>query len=663
MNKTLLLAAAAASLALVAATGAQAQSIDYGSLEQMFNEPVTTSATGSPQRASQAPVDMDIITAADIERSGATDLPTILSRVPGLDILPWSAGAADMGVRGYDTTSTPRLLVLVNGRQVYLDFYGYTAWSTLPVRLEEIRQIEVVKGPNAALFGFNAVSGVINIITYNPKYDSKSFVTARVGAHDYKEASAGGAFKFGDRFAGRVTGGVSKQDEFKNNLPQTLDSVSRATVSLDTVSQLTDKLELRVEGGWAHSFEDPAGPGFGYLGSKYVTSDLKGTLNWDTKVGALQATAYQNRVSAKFNGSKIDNKIEVASVQDLFKIGADHTFRVSAEYRKTDMPVDGDRAKVAYDVKSVAGMWNWQALPKVAFTAAARYDDLKLQRTGGFPAGVSDLAVNSRWDRRITLPSYNAGVVWAATDMDTLRATYARGAQIPSLTGLGALFVVGPGAIYGGSPTLEPTIVTNYGVSYDHALPQIGGAASVRLFYQKSKDIIGQPDFNHPDVALPSLTAFTYANVSNSDLRGVEAVIKGAYKSGVRWTANYAYTDVKDSPKAGYTSATLINKSAAFALNTPKHRANLNVGWDNAQWSIDGFARYQSKFEMNEVGVSRGALQQVDSYGTLAARVARKFDQGFTVAVSGQGLTKSRQRQTSGIEADRRVFLTLSKTW
>src|SRR5271166_3520965 len=140
-------------LTLGAAGAADAQTIDYGSLEQLFSEAVTTSATGSPQRATDAPVAMEIISAADIRRSGATDLPTILSRVAGVDVLTWGAGgAADVSIRGYDSPYSPRLLVLINGRQVYLDHYGYTAWATLPVELSEIRQIEVVKGPNSALF-------------------------------------------------------------------------------------------------------------------------------------------------------------------------------------------------------------------------------------------------------------------------------------------------------------------------------------------------------------------------------------------------------------------------------------------------------------------------------------------------------------------------------
>ena len=123
MFKSFLFAGAAAGLALTALP-ASAQSIDYGSLEQLFNEPVTTSATGSPQRSSQAPVDMDIISADEIRRSGATDLPTILSRVAGVDVQAWSAGHTDVGVRGYNQARSARLLVLVNGRQAYLDHYG-----------------------------------------------------------------------------------------------------------------------------------------------------------------------------------------------------------------------------------------------------------------------------------------------------------------------------------------------------------------------------------------------------------------------------------------------------------------------------------------------------------------------------------------------------------
>ena len=133
------------------ATTAAAQGVDYGTLQELFGEPITTSATGKPQRQSDVPVTMEIVTAEDIRRSGVTDIPGVLRHLAGIDVWRWSLGNADVAIRGYNQPMQPRILTLINGRQVYLDFYGLTRWSSLPVSLDEIRQIEVVKGPKTVL--------------------------------------------------------------------------------------------------------------------------------------------------------------------------------------------------------------------------------------------------------------------------------------------------------------------------------------------------------------------------------------------------------------------------------------------------------------------------------------------------------------------------------
>ena len=94
---------AAACLGLLAAAPAVAQSVDYGTMQQMFGEPVTTSATGSPQRVTDVPADMSIVTQDDIRRSGADNIPDILALVPGIEISRTSFGDAEISVRGYDT--------------------------------------------------------------------------------------------------------------------------------------------------------------------------------------------------------------------------------------------------------------------------------------------------------------------------------------------------------------------------------------------------------------------------------------------------------------------------------------------------------------------------------------------------------------------------------
>ena len=648
--KTTLLAGAAALLALAAAPSVHAQSIDYGSLQQLFNEPVTTSATGSPQRTTEVPVAMDIITAEDIKRSGAHDLPTILSRVPGLDILPRGADAADVGVRGYDSAYSPRLLVLINGRQVYLDHYGYTSWASLPVQLEEIRQIEVVKGPNSALFGFNAVSGVVNIITYNPKYDDVNVVTGRAGTQSDGEGSLVSTFRIGKIFSARGSIGGAQQDEWKNS-PGAVDPnpshPNHLSANLDTITQLNEKTELRVEGSWSNAKVDEINPAYLYTASHYVTHSFKGTLDSATALGEATFSAYQN-VSHVENGAvNFENRISVVNGQDLFKVGASNTFRISAEFRNNESSVSPHGpGRISYDVYSIAGMWNWATTNTLSLTAAARFDALLLNRSGATPR--LDPFTNAQYDRTITEPSFNAGAVWRPTGQDTLRLTVARGIQLPSLAEFGAFSLILPTpfglAAFFGNPNINPTIIYNYEVDYDRALPQIGGKASARLFYQHSDQVQGE--------------ALAPINIGASDEKGVELAISGAFGKGFRWSGNYAWTDVKNAGPAGVSvDANLVD----YAATTPQHRGNIAFGWNDKAWSVDGFVRLVSDF--HEYRFLSNVPVPVAGYATVAARVARQLDHGVTLAVSGENLLLDRQRQTVGLYAPRTVRVSLSKSW
>ncbi|KQZ02877.1 hypothetical protein ASD21_21425 [Caulobacter sp. Root1455] len=677
MKKTLLAGASATfalSLAALASTGAaHAQSIDYGAMQQLFNEPVTTSATGSPQRSTEVPVAMEIISADDIKRSGAVDLPTILSRVAGLDVLNWGAGASDVSVRGYDQAMSPRLLVLINGRQVYLDHYGYTAWATLPVQLSEIRQIEVVKGPNSALFGFNAVGGVINIITQNPKFDDTGSVSLTGGTNGYGELSVVKSVKLGERFFARLSAGAAQMDEYKTNAAvasNLLTDPARVSVNLDTIAQLTEKTELRVEGSWSNVQVSEVVSNIDYSPSKYVTTSVKATLASDTRLGLLQASAYETNLTAKQvvvgQSARFENKLDVLSVQDLFKIGANHTFRIGGEYRKNQVntaPLVG--GKLSYEVASISGMWNWAISEKLAVTAAGRYDDLSLSREGTFPAGYPAVT-NAYWDRSIKKASYNLGVVYRPTQADTFKATAARGVQVPTLVDLGAVqlrVAAGPytiGVI--GNPTLEPSIVTNYEVGYERALPGLDAKAGVSVFTQKTEDVKGQPTSAQIDV-MPTapgvLPLLSYRNVGDSEMWGVELTASGKISGGYHWSGNWAFTDVDDQPTAGFSPTIRLTN---FSATTPEVRANVSFGWSNAEWSADAFAHYTGDFK-GYTSDQTPVLADIEGYVTLGGRVARTFDHGLTLAVSGQNLTEGRQRQTTGLEVERRAFVTLSKAW
>jgi outer membrane receptor for ferrienterochelin and colicins len=227
---------------------AHAQSVNYSDLEDMFGEPVTTSVTGKPQRASEAPAALVIITRDDIRRSPASDIPGLIQAYAGIDVVRWTGGQADISIRGGVQPYNPRLLVLVNGRQAYLDHYGMTNWAGLGVQLDEIQQIEVVKGPNSALFGFNAVSGVINIITINPLQTQQLVATAEVGTEGYRRVSQSAAIKLNEGLGLRLSGGYGKSGELDGLETSLLAPVFGSVIFSPTHKEAAGELYAKLGG-------------------------------------------------------------------------------------------------------------------------------------------------------------------------------------------------------------------------------------------------------------------------------------------------------------------------------------------------------------------------------------------------------------------------------
>src|SRR5437867_11938709 len=131
----------------------------------LLKEETVSIAVRHEQPISEAPSNVYVITDEDIRQSGAIDLPTVLRRVPGMEVIQMTGADFDVSVRGDNQSRANKLLVLVDGRSIYLDIQGEVLWKTIPVTLPEIKKIEVLKGPASALYGFNAFDGVINIVT------------------------------------------------------------------------------------------------------------------------------------------------------------------------------------------------------------------------------------------------------------------------------------------------------------------------------------------------------------------------------------------------------------------------------------------------------------------------------------------------------------------
>jgi len=140
-------------------------------IEELMNIEVV-SAYRRVQKISEAPNAIYVITAEDIKRSGAVDLPDLFHVVPGLNVISMYGSSYGVSGRGLNSAfGRGGLLVMIDGRSLYSSFFGGTFWENEEIFLEDIKQIEVISGTGATIWGGNAVSGVINIITKDSEKD------------------------------------------------------------------------------------------------------------------------------------------------------------------------------------------------------------------------------------------------------------------------------------------------------------------------------------------------------------------------------------------------------------------------------------------------------------------------------------------------------------
>jgi iron complex outermembrane receptor protein len=156
-----------------------------------------TSVSKKAQNLSSTAASVFVITEEDIRRSGITVLPELLRLAPGVQVARLSSGAWAIGIRGFNDEYSNKLLVLVDGRSVYNVFYTGVYWDTLNIAIEDIERIEVIRGPGAAMWGTNAVNGVINIITKSAKSTKGAMIAGGIGS----EVTSAETVRFGGAIA------------------------------------------------------------------------------------------------------------------------------------------------------------------------------------------------------------------------------------------------------------------------------------------------------------------------------------------------------------------------------------------------------------------------------------------------------------------------------
>jgi len=239
---------------------------------------IIVTASKYEEEVVNAPSSMTVISEPVIEASQSHSVVELLRAVPGMNVLQTSATSFSTSGRTAAALYTDAQLALIDGRTIYVDYLGAVDWNLVSVNLEEVRQVEVVRGPASAIWGAYAMNGVINIITTPPREMLGTTFTLGAGTFDRSggaaesdtgflySISATHAQALNDRWAFKITGGAYTQDAFarpEGTLPNDFHTPYPIYPNQGTTQP---KADLRVD------YDFPDGKSHFIFGGGYVSS-------------------------------------------------------------------------------------------------------------------------------------------------------------------------------------------------------------------------------------------------------------------------------------------------------------------------------------------------------------------------------------------------------
>ena len=192
------------------------------SIEQLLDVEVTI-VSKKQERAGGAAAALTVITGDDIRRSGASSFPEALRLVPGLHVSRVSSSIWEVSSRGFSSSNSAKLLVLMDGRSVYTPLFSGVFWDVQDTFLPDVERMEVIRGPGASIWGANAMNGVINILTKSAKETKGVVAEAGGGTHERGFAGLRYGGQVGERVFYRVYGKVADHGAGFNPPPTTDD--------------------------------------------------------------------------------------------------------------------------------------------------------------------------------------------------------------------------------------------------------------------------------------------------------------------------------------------------------------------------------------------------------------------------------------------------------
>jgi len=593
---------------------------------EFLQEETVSIAVLHEQPISDAPSNVYVITDEDIRQSGAIDLPTVLRRIPGIEVMQMTGADFNVSVRGDNQLQANKLLIMVDGRSIYLDMQGEVLWKALPITLPEIKRIEVLKGPASALYGFNAFDGIINIITKSP--EEMEGVTIQAGGGEYGTLSSA-AILAGkhEKLAYRLSVGQDQTNQWEDRNALAYRS-TKFNGQFDYA--LPSQAKLTVSGGYLDSnafdghivdtLEIAQKPSIGYALIGYEQSNffIRG---WWTQYTQPQIDAVNSLISNVFsitdkNGSTTQNIIAQTvnlDAQDAVDIGLGNRFTYGLNYRHNQVKsnfLDGDGHE------DRLGLYIQDELkinPLVTAVGGIRLD------MGTF--------INPTYSPRISF-------VFKPVRDHTFRASIAQAFRSPTIFETRTLSLAQfitpplPSTVLTGSPNLVPEEITSYEFGYQGWYLKHRLRTRIDIFFNHISNLIGRS-------ATPgSTTSFSFFNGASSvsgkgsaDIYGVEAGVEFLATTWLTGFTNLSYQDIGQT----YPNSNRVQRGAPrFKINGGLRAETENGLSGEITLNFVGSARYSidpafQSFALPPFPGSPAPENKIGSYFLLNIRGAYGF--------------------------------------
>jgi iron complex outermembrane receptor protein len=607
------------------------------------------------QSLSNVPAAAFVVTSEDIRRSGALALPDVLRMVPGLQVAQVDSGRYAVTSRGFNGRFANKLQVLIDGRSVYHPFFSGTIWEYDPIPLEDIERIEVIRGAGAAMWGVNAVNGVINIISRHSGTQRGGMVAATVGTNGQGQlyTRAGGLIDPDSSWKLSAQGRTAQPSRQQANDQYSEDSLANGIVDFRFDRALGAGRDIGI---WANAGSSTVGDLYPITPnvlnpSTLISVPVTQKISMQT-LGAryrwLTGQGIESSIQTSFSGSTIDLKgaLEVNTTQfDIDYQGrytfAEHDLLWGASHRTA---TDEIWAKYVIEIG------------KPEFT----------QRTTGFfihdnwtlIQDTLQFGLGARWDQTNlggNTFSPNATLMWTPTRRDTLWVKYAKAPRMPARAEFDVTMYTGyvpppypslppsPGNLAtafkarpGAQPLFQETM-EGFELGYRTQLTQQFGVDATVYRYRYS-DIVSS---TLGSAALTMLYGMPVViqnldrcNCGNGWLSGAELNVDWMLSPSWRMQLSYAYTHV-----AMDDSTNPVTQAHGLELErgTARHYGSLRSQWNvSSSHQFDAWIRGSS-------GVDRTLTPytttiRVPGYVTLDLRYAFKLNRDVEFALSGRNL-------------------------